>query len=166
MICRTDDYLAHHGTKGQKWGIRKYQNEDGTLTEEGKKRYAKAQLRSANYKTAKERFKQIGKAGLTGAGIGASFAIGAIGERGSHIVSNDGGYSRSFIDTISRGLKVPGYGPEQIGMFSALGAIAGVTVSALAQGASAISVKRGQNFVKKYESAFEKTYARQNDRNV
>lgn len=31
--------LYHHGTKGQKWGIRKYQNEDGTLTEEGKKRY-------------------------------------------------------------------------------------------------------------------------------
>lgn len=32
-------YLAHHGIKGQKWGIRRYQNEDGTLTEAGKKRY-------------------------------------------------------------------------------------------------------------------------------
>lgn len=31
--------LYHHGTKGQRWGIRRYQNEDGTLTEEGKKRY-------------------------------------------------------------------------------------------------------------------------------
>ena len=29
-------YLAHHGIKGQKWGVRRYQNEDGTLTEEGK----------------------------------------------------------------------------------------------------------------------------------
>ena len=27
--------------KRMKWGIRKYQNEDGTLTKEGKKRYAK-----------------------------------------------------------------------------------------------------------------------------
>lgn len=31
--------LYHHGTKGQKWGIRKYQNADGSLTPEGKRRY-------------------------------------------------------------------------------------------------------------------------------
>lgn len=33
------NYLAHHGILGQKWGIRKYQNPDGSLTEEGRKRY-------------------------------------------------------------------------------------------------------------------------------
>lgn len=32
--------LYHHGIKGQKWGVRRYQNEDGTLTEEGKERYS------------------------------------------------------------------------------------------------------------------------------
>lgn len=31
--------LYHYGVKGQKWGVRRYQNDDGTLTEEGKKRY-------------------------------------------------------------------------------------------------------------------------------
>ena len=31
-------YLAHHGILGQKWGVRRYQNEDGSLTEAGKKR--------------------------------------------------------------------------------------------------------------------------------
>lgn len=31
--------LEHFGIKGQRWGIRRFQNEDGTLTEEGKKRY-------------------------------------------------------------------------------------------------------------------------------
>lgn len=31
-------YLAHHGIKGQRWGVRRYQNPDGTLTEEGKKK--------------------------------------------------------------------------------------------------------------------------------
>lgn len=35
----SSDYFEHHGIKGQKWGIRRYQNEDGTYTEEGKKRY-------------------------------------------------------------------------------------------------------------------------------
>lgn len=33
------DYLMHYGTKGQKWGVRRYQNEDGTLTAEGRERY-------------------------------------------------------------------------------------------------------------------------------
>lgn len=32
--------LKHHGIQGQKWGVRRYQNPDGTLTPEGKKRYA------------------------------------------------------------------------------------------------------------------------------
>ena len=32
-------YLAHHGIKGMKWGVRRFQNEDGSLTSAGKKRY-------------------------------------------------------------------------------------------------------------------------------
>lgn len=33
--------FAHSGIKGMKWGVRRYQNEDGTLTEGGKARYRK-----------------------------------------------------------------------------------------------------------------------------
>ena len=32
-------YISHSGVKGQRWGVRRYQNEDGTLTEEGKLHY-------------------------------------------------------------------------------------------------------------------------------
>ena len=34
-----NDFLIHYGVKGQKYGVRRYQNEDGTLTEEGKIHY-------------------------------------------------------------------------------------------------------------------------------
>lgn len=33
------DELYHHGIKGMKWGVRRYQKKDGTLTSAGKKRY-------------------------------------------------------------------------------------------------------------------------------
>lgn len=32
-------FLSHHGIIGQKWGVRRFQNKDGTLTAEGRKRY-------------------------------------------------------------------------------------------------------------------------------
>ena len=34
-------YLQHYGIEGQKWGVRRFENEDGTLTEAGKQRYNK-----------------------------------------------------------------------------------------------------------------------------
>lgn len=36
----SDENLSHHGIKGQKWGVRRYQNEDGTYTNAGRKRYS------------------------------------------------------------------------------------------------------------------------------
>ena len=50
------DELYHHGIKGQRWGIRRYQNEDGTLTEEGRARYGKElkRLQAAEEKASLE----------------------------------------------------------------------------------------------------------------
>ena len=36
---KAEEELLHYGVLGQKWGIRRYQNKDGTLTEEGIKKY-------------------------------------------------------------------------------------------------------------------------------
>lgn len=55
------DYLMHHGVKGMRWGYRRYQNEDGSLTLAGKKRLkyneAKKTKDSAEIKFAKREFK-------------------------------------------------------------------------------------------------------------
>lgn len=40
-------YLAHHGIKGQKWGQRKYQNADGSLTALGRVRYGVGAAKNA-----------------------------------------------------------------------------------------------------------------------
>lgn len=53
-VIRNNDDLVHHGIKGQKWGIRRYQNEDGSLTEAGKKRYGSVE--KLNYKMAKKEY--------------------------------------------------------------------------------------------------------------
>lgn len=55
-----DIELEHYGIKGQKWGIRRYQNKDGSLTNAGKKRYSSKDIandRSIFYKKLKEKYK-------------------------------------------------------------------------------------------------------------
>ena len=49
-----DTYIYHHGIKGQKWGIRRYQNKDGSLTPSGKKRYSSDYVEAHSGKSYKE----------------------------------------------------------------------------------------------------------------
>lgn len=66
--------LQHHGIKGQKWGVRRYQNEDGSLTPAGKKRYSNGDLAYKDFKKAirRQRGEKLGQSNrwMSGHGIG------------------------------------------------------------------------------------------------
>lgn len=45
-INTKNEYLAHHGILGMKWGVRRFQNKDGSLTSQGRKRHGEGDSES------------------------------------------------------------------------------------------------------------------------
>lgn len=52
--------LYHHGIKGQKWGVRRWQNADGTYNEAGKKRYGYEDKKAEAIRSLKSKAKEVG----------------------------------------------------------------------------------------------------------
>ena len=72
-----DNVMYHHGIKGQKWGVRRYQNPDGTLTNAGKERYGDSdgESRVAKEKASADNTK---KKIAIGAATGAAIVAGTV----------------------------------------------------------------------------------------
>ena len=67
-LISDQSYLAHHGILGQKWGVRRFQNPDGSLTSEGLKRYSKKfnkESKRAGYRKEKDLKEKTLPKGLT-----------------------------------------------------------------------------------------------------
>lgn len=79
--------LSHYGIKGQRWGVRRYQNEDGTLTPEGQKRYNQKEQVKSNIKygvaAALGSLGALGSSGIAGlaAGVEAKADLEDPGQR-------------------------------------------------------------------------------------
>ena len=75
-----ETWLAHHGIKGQRWGIRRFQNKDGSLTSAGKKRSGQKDISSEK----KEKFwtddrKKTAKKVAVGAAVVGGTLLAAYG---------------------------------------------------------------------------------------
>lgn len=140
------EYLAHHGVKGQKWGVRRYQNPDGSLTDEGRRRYGYgSEAGKMITKNTKERMKQGTK---LGAKIGA--AVGGVGG------------ATAAIATVS--LMAPYYGLPAAGIMAGTNFVTNLASGAISGGwdgflvgsvVGAVETHKGRKYIERYDKGLD-----------
>lgn len=108
-----DNELYHHGVKRMKWGVRRYQNKDGSLTDAGRKRYARdAREKEFNKydETTGKYYKQSKKNGRSDLEADAHRYAKEDTERTKRLVDsskNLTGDIKRMVDTSNRNRKIP-----------------------------------------------------------
>lgn len=130
-------YLAHHGILGQKWGIRRFQNEDGSLTDEGYRHYGYGKVRgNGRIKNTLERTKQGGKIGAV---VGSATAIGDLGLKVAQLAAAGAIFNPTSL--ISAGILYTSiYALSGYASGSVYGAIAG-----------AVETKQGRKYIESHD---------------
>jgi hypothetical protein len=105
--------LYHHGVRGQKWGVRRYQNEDGSLTNAGQRRYARdAREKEFNEydNSSGKYYKKSKKNGRTDLEFDAKRYVKEDAERTRRLVDsgrNLSGDLKRAVDTSTKNRKIP-----------------------------------------------------------
>lgn len=95
-------YLAHHGIKGQRWGVRRYQNADETWTKAGKERYGDSDDGGEERKAFSSTKKKVAIGVATGAAVIAGTVLTA------YLVKKHGAKSvADIVDKAPAGKEIP-----------------------------------------------------------
>lgn len=142
----TVTYLCHHGVKGQKWGVRRYQKSDGTLTDEGRRQYGYGRTRGQFIRPNTR--KRISGGAKLGAKVGA-VSGGILGGIGASIAAS---------------LIMPYYGipsavasagltfVTNVAARTASGTLWGAGIGAIA---GAVETHNGRRYVERYDTGLE-----------
>lgn len=109
MVFTYTNELYHHGIKGQKWGVRRYQNTNGRLTNAGKKRYSDGNDNSK--KSSKSKMSTAKKVAIGAAVVAAAAGITyvAIKAKNNKTVSNGmQAANKVFSNTTPNSINRPG----------------------------------------------------------